>query len=108
MKHNFKRTQQSWANKQQTKQPKTTRFVEMKESDYLKIINDAIIRDRKQTVNRLYAVFALALHDMHGFGTKRLQETLKKTSNHFECVLDGLVTEEEIFKEVEKYDIFIK
>lgn len=96
-----------WQQKQKVKHL-PVKQITMKESDYIKIINDAIIEDRKKTVNRLYSVFALALHDMHGFGKKRLQKTLMKTSKHFECIMDGLVTEEEIQEEIAKYDIFIK
>jgi hypothetical protein len=96
-----------WQQKQKVKHLPVKK-VEMKESELVKVINDAIIEDRKKTVNRLYAVFALTLHDMHNFGKERLQKTLMKTSKHFECIQDGLVSEEEIQEEIAKFDIFIK
>ena len=83
------------------------RQITMKESEFVKIVNDAIIADRKKAVNRLYSVFALALHDKHGFGKNRLQRTLMETSKQFERIQNGLVTEEEIATEMAKYDIHI-
>ena len=96
-----------WQHRQAVKNPPAPRY-DISQSAIMKIVNDAIIEDRKKTVNRLYAVFALALHDEYGFGKERLQKVLARTASHFDCVMQGHVTEKEIMEEVAKYDIFIK
>lgn len=95
---------------QQGKQPKNLMVerYDLSKANILQIVNDAIKEDRIKTVNRLYAVFALTLHDMHGFKKKRLQRVLAKTASHFDCVMQGYVTEKQIMDEVAKFDIFIK
>ena len=96
-----------WQQKQKAKQKPATLYT-FKESELVKLINEQIISDRKKTVNRLYAVFALTLNKMHGFGEKRLKETLQETSDYFDKILKGEESEENIMQKVEKFDIIIK
>ena len=43
---------------------------------------------------------ALELHDKYGFGKKRLNELLDKTSHQINCIAEGFVSLEDIITEV--------
>ena len=52
-------------------------------------------RTEREITSFLLNVFAVALHDEHGFGQQRIERTISKVANELECYDKGLVKTED-------------
>ena len=63
---------------------------------------------RKQTVQQLYAVLLLTLHDKHNFTSDKLVEVFEQIVEQFDCINDKYVKIEDFYSLLEELGINVK
>ena len=86
-------------------QKQLSNLVHDKVEDRLEEIRSEAIN---KTVKAYTAAWVISLHDEFNFGHKRLQKTLDKVQNQFECVTAETVTVEDLGDWCKEYGIEIK
>lgn len=75
-------------------------------------MKEELVAIRKEVLQyattRTIAAFVVALHDVEGFGHKRLKRVLEKVNTEFECVDAGMVTLDDLLSMCTEYGITIK
>lgn len=69
----------------------------------LKGIIDNLVNERQTEIridmlNKLFATACVVLHDKNGWAKKRLTRFLEQLNTQFECVNDGHIVPEDLFK----------
>lgn len=76
---------------------------------YTKAVQKKTVEHASMESLKLVAyTIALELHDHYGFGAKRLNELLDKTSNQIECIDKGYVKLEDIAEEVRCIGVIVE
>jgi phage-related minor tail protein len=76
---------------------------------YTKTVEKKTVEKATTESLRLVAyTMSLALHDMYGFGGKRLNKLLDKATRQIECIAKGYVKLDEIIEEVKKLGVKVE